>query len=92
MSRKTLFGGMVVALVGLLWVWAGTAAAQTVRAVMHAEVKFLDPHSTTADITQPRSALDPSERHESPLPLKYASISSRPVKRSGRMKSPSTTG
>ena len=43
----------------LIVTWAGSAApglgqaqAQTVRAVMHAEVKFLDPHSTTADITQ----------------------------------------
>ena len=52
MNRKTLFRGMALGLVGLLWVWAGPAAAQTVRAVMSVEVKFLDPHSTTADITQ----------------------------------------
>jgi peptide/nickel transport system substrate-binding protein len=33
--------------------WAGQAVAQTtIRAIMHAEVKFLDPHFTTADITQ----------------------------------------
>ena len=52
MSRRTLFRGLVLGLVGLLALGAGTAAAQTVRAVMHAEVKFLDPHSNTADITQ----------------------------------------
>ncbi len=52
MSRKTLFRALAVGLIGLLWLWAGPAAAQTVRAVMHAEVKFLDPHSNTADITQ----------------------------------------
>ncbi|MEN6545555.1 MAG: ABC transporter substrate-binding protein, partial [Armatimonadia bacterium] len=52
MSCKTLFRGVAMGLVGLLWAWAVPAAAQTVRAVMHAEVKFLDPHATTADITQ----------------------------------------
>ena len=52
MNRKTLFRGLAGGLVGLLWLWTGPAAAQTVRAVMHAEVKFLDPHSNTADITQ----------------------------------------
>ena len=41
-----------VLLAFMLLGWTGPAAAQTVRAVMHAEVKFLDPHSNTADITQ----------------------------------------
>jgi peptide/nickel transport system substrate-binding protein len=43
---------VAVLLVGLLLVWGGAASAQTIRAVMHAEVKHLDPHWTTADITQ----------------------------------------
>src|SRR5574341_693050 len=46
---RRLIGGILVA---LLLVWAGQAKAQTVRAIMHAEVKHLDPHWTTADITQ----------------------------------------
>lgn len=39
-------------LAAVLLAWAGQAHAQTVRAIMHAEVKHLDPHWTTADITQ----------------------------------------
>ena len=52
MSRKTVFRGMAGGLIGLFLFWAGPASAQTVRAVMHAELKFFDPHFTTADITQ----------------------------------------
>jgi peptide/nickel transport system substrate-binding protein len=51
MSRRTTIRLLGWALVGAL-LWGGVASAQTVRAVMHAEVKFLDPHFTTADITQ----------------------------------------
>lgn len=51
MSRRTTIRLLEWALVGAL-LWGGAASAQTVRAVMHAEVKFLDPHFTTADITQ----------------------------------------
>ncbi len=46
---RRLIGGFLAA---LLLVWVGPAYAQTVRAIMHAEVKHLDPHWTTADITQ----------------------------------------
>jgi peptide/nickel transport system substrate-binding protein len=52
MKRRTMVGMVAGVLIGALLVWAGPAAAQTVRAVMHAEVKYLDPHWTTADITQ----------------------------------------
>ena len=52
MKRRTVFGMLAGLLVGMLLVWAGFASAQTVRAVMHAEVRHLDPHWTTADITQ----------------------------------------
>ena len=52
MSGRTVTRLLAVALVAALAAWGGVASAQTVRAVMHAEVKFLDPHSTTADITQ----------------------------------------
>ncbi len=52
MNRRKVFGVLACLLVGMLLVWAGSASAQTVRAVMHAEVKHLDPHWTTADITQ----------------------------------------
>jgi peptide/nickel transport system substrate-binding protein len=51
MSRRTTIRLLGWALVGAL-LWGGAVSAQTVRAVMHAEVKFLDPHFTTADITQ----------------------------------------
>ena len=52
MRHRRVIRGMAGLLALMLLVWAGQAAAQTVRAVMHAEVKFLDPHSNTADITQ----------------------------------------
>jgi len=52
MTLKIAIWTMGVLLVGLLLGWDGAASAQTVRAVMQAEVKFLDPQSTTADITQ----------------------------------------
>ncbi|MBP2673016.1 MAG: gsiB 3, partial [candidate division NC10 bacterium] len=52
MSRKIANWTMGILAVGLLLVWHGAASAQTVHAIMHAEVKFLDPHATTADITQ----------------------------------------
>ena len=39
-------------LVGALAAWTHPAMAQTLRAVMQADVKHLDPHWTTADITQ----------------------------------------
>ena len=52
MNRRRMYGMLAGLLVGMMLVWAGQASAQTVRAVMHAEVKFLDPHFTTADITQ----------------------------------------
>lgn len=49
MTRRTV----VIALLSVaLAAWSGAAAAQTIKAVMHAEVKHLDPHWTTADITQ----------------------------------------
>jgi hypothetical protein len=43
-----------MALVGALLALAPPASAQdkTVRAVMHAEVRWVDPHWTTANITQ----------------------------------------
>src|SRR5438093_6577942 len=41
--------GLVAA--GVL-LWGAPSFAQTVRAVMHAEVKHVDPHWTTANITQ----------------------------------------
>ena len=52
MSRRTTMTLLGCALVGALLVGGGVASAQTVRAIMHAEVKFLDPHWTTADITR----------------------------------------
>src|SRR5512134_2303615 len=52
MCGRTARRLLAFALVAALAAWGGVASAQTVRAVMHAEVKFLDPHSTTADITQ----------------------------------------
>ena len=52
MSRRRTMTLLGWTLVGALLLWGGVASAQTVRAVMHAEVKFLDPHFTTADITQ----------------------------------------
>jgi len=52
MSHRTTIRAMGGLLASLLLVWAGQASAQTVRAVLHAEVKHLDPHWTTADITQ----------------------------------------
>ena len=38
--------------VGVLVIGLGSASAQTIRAVMNADLKFLDPHWTTADITR----------------------------------------
>jgi peptide/nickel transport system substrate-binding protein len=52
MNRRTTMKLLGCALVGALLVGGGVASAQTVRAIMHAEVKFLDPHWTTADITR----------------------------------------
>ena len=52
MSRRTTFGVVAALLIGALLIWAGSASAQMVRAVMHAELKFFDPLFTTADITQ----------------------------------------
>lgn len=43
---------LVATLAGAALVAGTPAAAQTVRAVMHAEVKHVDPHWTTANITQ----------------------------------------
>ena len=45
--------GLAFVLVAAVVLWGAPAVAQTVvRAVMHAEVKHLDPHWTTANITQ----------------------------------------
>jgi len=52
MKRRTVFGMLAGLLVGMLLVWAGPASAQTVRAIMHAEVKHLDPHWTTAETAE----------------------------------------
>lgn len=52
MHRRTARAVLVALVIGTLLGWAGPAPAQTVRAVMHAELKHLDPHWTTADITQ----------------------------------------
>jgi peptide/nickel transport system substrate-binding protein len=52
MKRRTVFGMLAGLLIGMLLVWAGSASAQTVRAVMEVEVRYLDPHWTTADITR----------------------------------------
>ena len=52
MRRRTTFGVVAALLIGVMLIWAGSASAQTVRAVMHAELKFFDPLFTTADITQ----------------------------------------
>ena len=38
--------------VGVLVIGLGSASAQTIRAVMSADLKFLDPHWTTSDITR----------------------------------------
>lgn len=51
MKRSGIFAMLVCLLVGML-THSDRAAAQTLRAVMQAEVKYLDPHWTTADITQ----------------------------------------
>jgi peptide/nickel transport system substrate-binding protein len=48
-------GGLVAVVAGALLPGATPAAAQTVRGVLHAEVKHLDPHWTTANITQQHS-------------------------------------
>jgi peptide/nickel transport system substrate-binding protein len=53
MSRRRWIAVLGCLLAALLLAWNGQALAQTtIRAVMHAEVKHLDPHWTTADITQ----------------------------------------
>jgi peptide/nickel transport system substrate-binding protein len=52
MCARTARRLLAFALVAALAAWGGVASAQTVQAIMHAEVKFLDPHATTADITQ----------------------------------------
>ena len=55
MSRvRNAWAASCMALVGALLGLAPPASAQdkTVRAVMHAEVKWVDPHWTTANITQ----------------------------------------
>lgn len=59
--RKTRRQGLVgvpslpmLVLAGLV-LWGAPAFAQTIRAVMHAEVKHVDPHWTTANITQAHS-------------------------------------
>ena len=53
MNRRRWTAILGCLLAGLLLAWNGQALAQTtIRAVMHAEVKHLDPHWTTADITQ----------------------------------------
>jgi len=52
MKRRATFAILACLLVGMPVVYSGWAEAQTVRAVMQAEVKHLDPHWTTADITQ----------------------------------------
>jgi peptide/nickel transport system substrate-binding protein len=51
----TLRRGLLSLLAVSLVLWGAPAIAQTVRAVMHAEVKHLDPHWTTANITQAHS-------------------------------------
>ena len=52
MNRRAVFGMLVCLLIGMLLGWAGPASAQTVRAVMQADIVHLDPLWTTADITQ----------------------------------------
>jgi len=55
MSRiRNAWAASCMALVGALLALAPPASAQdkTIRAVMHAEVKWVDPHWTTANITQ----------------------------------------
>jgi peptide/nickel transport system substrate-binding protein len=52
MIRRAIIIMLGCLLIGMLPGWVGVATAQTVRAVMQAEVKHLDPHWTTTDITQ----------------------------------------
>ena len=53
MSRWKRIAATCCLLAGLLLAWTGQAPAETtIRAVMTAEVKYLDPHWTSADITQ----------------------------------------